>query len=184
MNGNGIFLNGTAKVNYDDVENVDEYFQDNSEQHLETLNSKEESRGLGEMREKYLRDSCEMLHKSKYDESDHANTSDKKYFRKISDENICKCGTILYFTPIPTSLNNDTFEVETKYFHLHIVRQHSDPLLESKHNPDENHVSSGSRLYKWREVARILFYVTVAIAESVTWIKLYQSKILYSSVTT
>ena len=102
MNGNGIFLNGTSRVNYDDVENVDEYFQDNSEEHLETFNVKEESRGCNEMREKYSRDSCEMLselHKSKYDESDHANTSDKKYFRKKSDENICNICTILCFTP-------------------------------------------------------------------------------------
>ena len=56
-------------------------------------------------------------------------------------------------------------------------RQHSDPLLETKHKPDQDLVSSGARLYKWREVARILFYVTVAMAESATWIKLYQSKI-------
>ena len=107
MNGNGIFLNGTSRANYDDVENVDEYFQDNSEEHLETFNVKGESRGCHEMREKYLRDSCEMLselHKSKYDESDHANTSDKKYFRKISDENICNICTILCFTPSSTLL--------------------------------------------------------------------------------
>ena len=48
--------------------------------------------------------------------------------------------------------------------------------LAARHGLDRDH-GPKSRLETCREVWRVLIYVTLAIAETVTWIKLYKSKI-------